>query len=443
MHMYKKIKTDAKRYIFTSGLVTILDAIRNISVANLMGPYYTGLCSTLMIMPQASQYLNLGLLDALPVIIPKNRAENNIEHLKSIKNSIFSITAAVSCVSFIFSVIYGLIIADKGSPVPFYFVLAGSLTVLWQMKKFFLTIYVAEDNFYKFNRMELFFSVLVTVIQVVAVYLYREYGFWFGFIIPYIIIIIFAARDYLRHNALKLFNFNFREVLQYVPLGISMAAYGMTYIPFIILSKLFLAGTVGIQEVGLFILSTIIIPRISIIPASIARVLLPKISYAGAGKSNETFSFDLFIKVQICTFGLTLVLFALGFVLLEPAVRMLMPRYVSGIPSAKMILFAALPYCLIDNANIVLLTTHHKRIFFLNLASAISLQLVLLLILHSLHHLSAYSASASLIIVFLYLAIISNYKTIKLFLTNLKDLAGEAPFLKPMEEELEGRLEIS
>lgn len=414
--MFKKTITDAKRYLVTSALITMLDAVRNIVVVNLMGPYYTGLCTTLMIIPQISQYFNLGLIDTLPVLVPRNTAENNIERTNNIKISIFNITATMSFMSFIFVLFYALAISNKNTVVNCYFVLAGLLTILWQMKKFFMTAYVAEDNFYKFNRIELFFSFLVALTQILAVHFYGQYGFWFGFIIPNIIIIAYVARDYLKNNHLRLFSYDFKEVIKIVPLGISMMAYGVTYAPFMIVAKLFLASTVGVHEVGLFILAMILIPRISMFSNMIARVILPKISYLRAGGENFKDIFNLYVKAQVLTFGLTIILTILGLFFIGPAVTHVMPKYTTGLPAAKMILFAIIPYSLIDCANTILLTMHHKRALLINLTKAIGVQSALFLTLYLTDHTSAYTVAASLIVVFSYLAIITNYKVLQIYL---------------------------
>ena len=61
------MKKTTSYYIISSGLGAVVNLIRNIITANLLGPYVTGLCHTLLAIPQFGQYFNLGLNESLVV----------------------------------------------------------------------------------------------------------------------------------------------------------------------------------------------------------------------------------------------------------------------------------------------------------------------------------------------------------------------------------------
>ena len=61
-------------YYLTSSLIgAVVNLLRNIITANLLGPYVTGLCHTLLAIPQFGQYFNLGLNESRLVFVSKNK----------------------------------------------------------------------------------------------------------------------------------------------------------------------------------------------------------------------------------------------------------------------------------------------------------------------------------------------------------------------------------
>lgn len=405
-------RRDARNFLLMSGTVTVLDAIRNIITANMLGPYMTGLCTTLLVIPQIAQYFNLGLTDALTVAIPAERGKNRPEIAAALKNSVLKLTLLISGVSVLFVLFYILLIPSTRE-MNLYIFAAGLLIVFWQTKKYFVSVYAAENRFTKLSLIELSFSLMVTASQIILVYYFSGYGFWLGFIIPNILILAYFGRDYLK-EALWRFGAAVRESARIVPLGISMMISAVTYAPFLILSRIFLAKTAGMEEVGFFLLGMLILPKISIVPAAISKVITPKMSLLHAETNSYRPSYRLYRKAQIYTFSAVGLMVAGGWFLIQPATALIMPKYVDGVASAQMMLLAGIPYCLIDNANNFLLAHHYKRAYIRNLTVAVLLQLLSFGGLVVLGDVSAYNVNIALILVFTVYAFLSNRKVIRI-----------------------------
>ena len=417
---YNIVKKDAKRFLLSSALVTVFDIIRNIVVANMLGPYLTGLCSTIMIIPQIGLYSNFGLTDAMTVLVPNYKGRGNFKASEDLKGLVFNTSILASILSFVIVIFYISVFPVEMKRANFFAVLAGFLIILWHLKKFFVTLYAAENNFKKYSLIEFSFSVVVTFFQILLVYFFEDYGFWFGFIVPNIIIIVYAVRDHIKTNTIKFFHVDLWQIKSIVPLGITMLICGVTYTPYMIVSRAFLAKAAGVKEVGYFVLAMMILPKVSIISNAISRVILPKISQLHAEKDTLDKPFKLFVKAQLYTLGMTTFVFVLGVLSLERVVSIIMPKYILGVPAAQLMLLASIPYCLIDNANNFLLALQRKRIYLVNLTLTFIFQILALFLLYYRGGVSAYNVSMSLVVVFSFYALIANLTVVQLHRDDLK-----------------------
>ncbi len=392
----------------------MLDIVRTLIVAKLIGPYFTGLCTTLTIIPQIAQYLNLGTIEALTVFVPQYRANGMAQEALLLKNSVLNYTVITSSISVILIVLYAALLSPARPYVNQSIMLAASLIFLWEIKQFFVSNLAADGYFSKFSKVEFCFAFVATIFQIITVYYSREYGFWFGLIVANILVIWIAAHDYFKKNSVWISVTNLEITRKIIPLGIVMIIASVSYAPFIIISRVFLAGTVGVHEVGLFLISTMIISKISTIPYSISKVVLPHMSYAHGEKRCFPPVFDLFAKAQCYTLALSVITVLIGYFTLYPVVSFFLPQYLSGVPAAKMMLLAAIPYCLIDNANNVLLALQHKRSFIANHLVALVLQILTCGFLYMTGNVSSWDVSASFIFIFTCYAFLVNFKILQL-----------------------------
>lgn len=412
--MGKKFRQDIRHYLTSSGFISTLDAIRILVVAKLLGPYFAGLCATLMIIPQIAQYLNFGTIETLTVYVPQYRAKGMVEQASRLKNNVLTYTILVSVVSFLLVAVFASLVSTERPFVNQSMILAAILIISWELKQFFVTNYAVEGNFLRLSWVEFSFTFLVVIFQLITVCYSREYGFWLGLIAAGLLIIGFSARDYFKENKNWQPRLETAEIKKIFPMGLVMIMASVSYAPFMIVARIFLAGTIGVHEVGLFLLSVIVLSKLAVIPIAISKVALPHMSYIHGEKNDFRSVFELFAKAQGYTLGLSLLVVVIGYFTIQPAVAFILPQYLGGIAAAKMMLIAAIPYCLVDNANNVLLALQYKRTFMCNLAAALVLQAVSCLILYGLGHVTAWSVSTSLVCVFTCYAFFANYKVFQL-----------------------------
>jgi O-antigen/teichoic acid export membrane protein len=360
--MARAFKKDIKQYLTSTGFVSFIDLLRNILVANILGPKMTGICLSLMSIPQVALYFNFGLVDTTPALVPYLKGNQEKHIINQLKNTIFNLTVFGSISSFLLLIAYAFLYADISSEMKHYIVLASVLVVTGQIRRYLVNDYAAENNILKLSYIEFFSALAIFIFQVPMSYFWGGYGFWTGMIIGTSLLLVYTFMEYARSNSLNFFEIKKEYFKKIFFLGTVMILSAASYLPFIVLSKIFIAFTIGAREVGYFMVSILVITKISILPKAISRVILPRFSFnRGRGESDKIY--NEFLKAQIITFLGTGVIVLLGWIFLYPVVSIIMPKYVPGVSAAKIMLLSGLPYCLIDNASNMLIVLSLKKTY--------------------------------------------------------------------------------
>ena len=403
----------AKRYVALSGAVGIFDVLRNLAVASILGPYTLGLCTTILAILQLVSHLYGCLIEAIPVALPHGVVEWQGYSSKLVKSTVWNLTFLISCISFLGIVGYGFFFSGGDGEWRGYLFLAGVVMVLEQTRRFVLTCYLADGEVAKMGWLEFAFALLAMATSVVAVWVLDGYGFWLGLIFPYVLVCLYVTFDYLRREIIVL-HVSVEEARSILPLGMIVSLASLTYAPFITASRLYLAGTVGVREVGMFILAAIVMAKIAMLPNALTKILLPQLSALLNRKQEIWRAFHLFRRAQIYNLIISCALVVVGSWLLEPAVALLLPGYVPGVRSAEVILLAGIPCSLTHNANAVLLALRRTGTYLKLVVFAFGLQAALFAYLYWSQQASAYSVSVALLAVFTGYAALSNWTVLKI-----------------------------
>jgi hypothetical protein len=418
-----RMRRAAGKYLGVQGLNIVLDVVRSVSVAALLGPANMGYCLTLLVVPQVAQYLGLGLNESLIVLTPQHRALKDHRAVARTNEMVINATLWISCGTFILIAAYALFFQPGRTQSSYFLILAASLTVLWKIRQFFIINFTAEKQFGTLCNFELIYSFLVATLQIGLVYYltnsqwsgYRGYGFWFGFIIPLVITSLWAMVHYRRNYTFKFSAPKWAECAKLVPLGVGLLTAAVVYAPFLILARIVLAYGVGVEEVGFFLLAMAVITKLSIIPSSIAKILVPNLTfdyYKGAFRADGLF--QMFWRAQRYTVLLSCGIIVPAFFIIDPVVQWLLPSYVPGVGAAKIMLGAIVPYCVIDNANGLLLALKRKGTYFACLVSSICLSGLMNAWLVFTGHLSASTMAIVFLITFSFYALVSNGAVVRL-----------------------------
>ena len=147
----------------STAIMTIIDVIRNIMVANILQPYWTGICLTAQVIPQTLQYLNMGTIESLTVFVPKLRNQNNNEAAVRLKETVFTYTLFSSLAACLLVFLYMAVTPLHSYRTRILGVMAASVIVLAELKQFFMVQYATDQKFFKLGGIDIFFNIMVFV----------------------------------------------------------------------------------------------------------------------------------------------------------------------------------------------------------------------------------------------------------------------------------------
>jgi len=418
MTTHKKIFKDTNLFLGFSILTNLFNFARNFAVAKLLGPYLTGLCMSLLLVPQILAYLNLGLPNAMTFLLPYKKSKNEHHRALDIQNEIFSFTTLTAFITLMGIILFIVIFRPHGLKT--YLLYTAIFAFLGQYVRYFTAYYAATSAFFKVGMAELVYASILLSTSVLLIRPLKVHGFWLSMIISIIVVAAYYFYDYTRNEKISLTKFSYAEILSLSSTGLTMSLTSVIYIPFVNLSKIFITFASDVKDVGYFVLAVSIISLMAIIPKTISRVFMPHMStLSGGGNTPEVY--PVFVKIQLYTLLLTSLAAALGYFLIEPLVSTYLSQYTAGIPAAKIMLFAGIPYSLIDNANNMLVASYNKKMLIRIFIAALLLNTIIYISM-LFYKINISLISASFIVVFSSYALLLHLYIIKNFRKNYQEI---------------------
>ena len=413
--------TDIIRLLTSTLFVHALNLLRNLAVARLLGPSVAGACVSWMALPQAGAYFSLGLADTLPFLVPYHRGCHEEGQADSLKNQVwtFHVASSVGMMALAFAGVW-LFPFESPQMRLFGFLASGFLGIA-QVCKFAVMDMAAERRFDLLSRTELLYAALLLVGSVIGMAAWQGVGFWAALMLANTAAILYAYRNHLCHQPIRWVHPEWNTLFGLVPTGIAMVIASAIYLPFVVLARLVVVSTMGLEAAGYFFLASALVTLLAVVPRTLCRVMTPHLSLSyGEGQSLGAI-LPVFAKVQLVSLGLTAGATVPAFLALVWLVPAWLPQYREGIHPAALALLACLPYSLIDNANSLLVMAHQRRTLLQIFGLMFGIQAALLAGL-SLIEVSLDGVVVSFLITFCLYALLVNVRAIQ--------LGGRVPALK-------------
>jgi O-antigen/teichoic acid export membrane protein len=352
---------DIGRLLTATALVQALNALRNVAVARMLSPYVAGACLSWLALPQVGAYFSLGLVDALPFLLPYHRGRYGEADARLLRNQVWTFHAFVSLGTVLVAVAIVGAFPFTSEDLRLFGLLAAGLLGIVQVCKFAVMELAAEQRFDVLSRTELLYAALLLLGSVIGMARWQGVGFWGALILATAGAILYAYRSHFRQQPIRWVHPDWTVLHGAMPMGIVMIIASAIYLPFMLVARLYVASAIGVQAVGYFFLATVLMTLLAVVPRTLSRVMTPHLSLScGEGRSCAAI-LPVFAKVQLASLGLTAIAAGLAFLALVWLVPAWFPEYREGVQPAALALLACLPYSLIDNANSLLVMAHQKR----------------------------------------------------------------------------------
>ena len=335
-----------------------IGVITSIIIRNALGPLYMGIWSALKVILDYAQYTGLGITSAVYCEIPYLRGAGKYTEIEEIKNVSFSFNLIVSLV------VGGILFLCPfflGNKYPHY-VLTGLrvlaiIVILTFFNNLMISILRADKKFITISKTLMLNAILTIVFAAFVVSKYRLYGMYLT--IP---AVLFIASVFMMASEKMTFRiyFNRAHLSRLMKIGIPLFLSGIFYTIYITVDKIMVIKMLGARELGYYSLAILMTGVIESFPRLFNIVLFPRVQE----KYGEDQSYETVIKyvdkpTKLVFFAGIIFLGHIYF-MISGLVPVLMPKYVPGIVSAKIVLCGFLMFVLSMSSENFILTVRKQ-----------------------------------------------------------------------------------
>jgi len=313
----------------------------NIWVARELGPEEYANWNIMQPILFYGMLLTLGMPNAINRQVPYLLGKKDIKKLRnSINTTTFSLFFLLSLFIFI------------SESVSLYF----SLDRTWQIFFVLLAIwqfYIYSQIFLKSTQRFDALSVQLLIfafVQIITIAFFIKYGLK-GYIISLgissliSIVFNFKISDIFLKN-IKIIHIEFTTLKPLLSIGLPIMLIGFLFYFLVTLDKLVIGYLFSKRELGFYTLAALTINIVIMITAIIDQQFYPRLCYQYGNSHSLSALRPILSKQLMLDFSLTLIAIIMGQIFIEPFVRHIMPKYIEGITSARILMLGLIPLSL-------------------------------------------------------------------------------------------------
>lgn len=333
----KKLITDVSKYGSSTILSQIIKVVKGIIIANVLGPAYYGIWSTLQVILNWGEMSHLGLKDALMVERPlllgaKKRKEANMIRDIAISttlliSSLFAIGVIIASIVFKFPPLL-LQTSWVIAVVSIFFQLYSSLSVLIR----------TEEKFGGLSKGILLLSVAGLVLTLIFIFPFGLWGVIAAFFLAHLLVIFYFKKKYDTWFKLR---FNTEKAKALLKIGIGLFILSSMMVLLRTVDKAIIAWFLNMEQVGFYSIGVVISSFLYLFPSAIIDVIYPRMLIR-LGETNSTTKVkrhallpNIFLS-HILPFIIGVV-----YMLVPLVIRFITPQYISAIGTSRILLLGA------------------------------------------------------------------------------------------------------
>lgn len=321
-------------------LSPLLGMIGSIVAARFVEPQELGVVQGVLLIPVYAGFLQLGVFNGLNRNLPLYRAKNEPEKVEGfVSASAWTArwVAVAGCLVGLGAVLFFVLRAEN--PLYIYISLAlipamllSPINLHWE------TIYRGTQNFERLgktshiqNGWSFLWAMSTSVIGVAGLGLKLATQFLPSWL-------LLRRSPPVRHTS----NAKFADARELAIVGFPMLISGVLFTWLAVADRSVIAAFLTAEDLGLFALSTMVMAAMQMFPASINQLLYPRVAYAfGANGSSSALRRYIWIGLLV-NLGVMIPIVIVGWFLLPILVEGFLPKYVEGLPAAKIVLLGTL-----------------------------------------------------------------------------------------------------
>jgi len=336
MSQVEKIVKDSAIYSASTVISQLVGVLTSISMRKFLTPEAMGVWTTLMLIVSYSLFTELGVFTAIDIKVPYLRGKNVSPEIQNIRDVAFTFAIAISSVLVIVLFIVSFILSGR---IPGYVILGLRMIALIIAATFFYNLYIvmlrADKNFFLLSKAIVVNSLATLLFVASLAYLYGIKGMYLATLFAMV-----ASWAYVKFNSkytLKL-SLNIGLIKSLSSIGLPILIAGIAYTVLLSIDKIMIIKMIGAKELGFYSIAILAMTYTHNFPKLFGVVLFPTMQEE-FGRNDSREHVLKYVKQPIFIMAYVFpVLLAFVYFGVPVLVRYVLPKYIPGIDSMKVLL---------------------------------------------------------------------------------------------------------
>ena len=299
-------------------------------------PYHMGIWQGLNIIKSYSNYTNLGVSKSAAREIAYSRGKGDVERSESLKNIGFTFSVITVSVVGIGCILFALFKRNTLDIYVFWGLIAmGVIIVAVRMESYIVTILRAKKVFFPESLGKVINAVLYIGLIYLVVKNFKLYGLYAvntAVILCSIFILIFLSKEHFRFFLKK------EELKHLIKIGIPLVLIGFMFVNLTNIDRIVVIKMLGAEKLGIYSVAIMMGNIIYNVSNMASVVLYPRFQEIYGKNDDKREVYRVMQKIIKLIWFPLIILVLCGVVFLPYLVEILIPKYIAGITSMRILL---------------------------------------------------------------------------------------------------------
>ncbi len=356
MHPRKFVR-DSVGFAFSQYLVRLLNLVRGLVAARMLGPAGYGAWSALMLLFDYGACATLGTYQGLDQAVPARIVDGDARRLERVKRSgLFNVVV----LTLLFGAVCIVYFARSSGQIRTAWGLSGIVLTLvclglTNLSLYHLTLMRSHGNIGAVSVWFLLQSVIGVALGLSLIPAFGKWGLLWGWVAG--TLVATATAMWRGHAVVPLLLTPSRDSLRLLAVGFPMFMSSLSGFLMRSLDRVIILRFLGTEPLGLYALAVTAMTFLLTLPDAVSYVLYPELTrrFRQAGDDPAAIRDHVERAVRVLAFG-TPALCAIAYLGADDVVEWLLPRFREGVPALRFLCFGAAGLALANLASIVLMT---------------------------------------------------------------------------------------
>lgn len=375
LYQADRIAEDSARYTIGTIIAQFIGIFTSILMRRYLTPEMMGVWATFLVILNYALFSHLGIFTAAEVKIPFLRGKNRNEEIQNIRDIAFTFGILISLTSIIVLYIFSFLL--KGS-IPDYVILGIRMmsfiitaTLLYNL---YITMLRADKNFLLLSKATIFNSAAMLFFIGILAYYFKINGIYFATLFATL-----ASWLYIKFNTKYKLKLHFRigNVLDLSKIGIPLIIVVVAYTILLSIDKIMIIKMIGAKELGFYSIAILALTYANTFPKLFGIVIFPNMQEEFGRTNSKESILEYFKKPTFIMAYFFPALLAAAYFLIPILVNYILPKYILGIDSMKILLCGCFFISLVPLAHNYIIALNKQVILIPIILTAVSFGIAL------------------------------------------------------------------